>query len=80
MKFLSITNYKLFFLNLDHYALNHFFSTFSILFSKNQKSTQKPCVFFLKSQMTFENLYKSKIPTTINYSTLFLVYIYYYIM
>ena len=49
-------------MKIDHYALNHFFTTFFNSFSINQKSTQKTLCSFLKSQIelkffyTFEHL------------------------
>ena len=44
IKNFTVTFLELFFLNCEHYGLNHFFTTFSILFSKNQNSTTKTCV------------------------------------
>ena len=44
IKKFTITNLELFFLSCEHYGHNHFFSTFSNLFSKNQNSTTKTCV------------------------------------
>ena len=49
----------------EHYAVNHFFTTFSNLFSQNQKSTQKRHVEFWKSQKRIEKLEKCYMPTII---------------
>jgi hypothetical protein len=47
---------KLFFFHCYHNAHNLFFTNFSNSIFKNKKTTQKSCVFFFKSQLTFENL------------------------
>ena len=44
IKKITITNLELFFLNCEHYALNHFCTTFSNPISKNQNSATKTCV------------------------------------
>ena len=44
IKNFSVTFLELFFLHCEHYGHNPFFTTFSILFSKNQNSTTKTCV------------------------------------
>ena len=51
---ITVTNINILKRNSLHYALNHFFSCFSIRKSKNQNSTQKTLCCFSKSNMKFE--------------------------